>query len=63
MNLRYNSETDTLKLFFCDEVPPIVFDEKYEPGLISDDEDHFIGISILDASTKLPAWDLCRVEY
>ena len=58
INFRYNSKTDTLGIFFGDTVPSPLFEEDYEfdPGLmlLSDDPDYFVGISILNASTKLP---------
>jgi hypothetical protein len=57
MRITYNDPTDSLGVFFTDEVPSPLFEEDYEPGLmiLSDEAYHFVGVSILDASEQMPA--------
>src|SRR6266446_7146378 len=55
MQLKYHKPTDSLGVFFCDEVPSPLFQEDYtqDVRLLSDKEYRYVGLSILEVSTKL----------
>jgi hypothetical protein len=64
MRFKYNRSTDSLGIFFSNDVPKPLFEEDYEPGLLilSDEAHHFVGVSIRDASTQMPAKDKWTYE-
>lgn len=57
MKFQYYYQTDTLGIFFCDEVPALTYDVEYKSNIffLRDEKEHFIGIAVRHASKLLPA--------
>ena len=57
MHLHHDHLTDTLFIFFSENIPAKFGELEYRPGvtfLLDSDDDHFIGIGVRHASTQLP---------